>query len=120
MAPPQAHVSIAVWFTIGLLLTSTVGMGGTHGAGMTGTQGIGVRTPSAAAVAEATVGFAIDMHIPNGGTFAMGLFWSKVAGNFPSNMTMSEPGITTNVDGAAPNEQRSWADMTSGSGMKRF
>ena len=33
---------------------------GLHGAEITGTQGIGVRTPMAAAVAEATVGLAID------------------------------------------------------------
>lgn len=34
--------------------------GGAHGAVMTGMQGMGVRTPYAAAVAEATVGFAMD------------------------------------------------------------
>jgi hypothetical protein len=40
---------------------------------MTGTQGMGVRTPIAAAVAEATVGLAIDWHIPKGAIFTMGL-----------------------------------------------
>jgi hypothetical protein len=33
---------------------------GLHGAAITGIQGIGVSTPIAAAVAEATVGLAID------------------------------------------------------------
>jgi hypothetical protein len=39
---------------------------------MTGMQGIGVNTPCAAVVAEATVGFARDMHIPKGGIFTIG------------------------------------------------
>ena len=39
---------------------------------MTGMQGIGVSTPYAAAVAEATVGFAIDWHIPNGMMLVIG------------------------------------------------
>jgi hypothetical protein len=36
---------------------------GIQGATRTGTQGIGVRTPSAAVVAAATVGFERDVHI---------------------------------------------------------
>lgn len=48
-------------------------LGGDHGAGICGVHGCGVRTPSAAAVAAATAGFAIDVHIPNGMTFANGL-----------------------------------------------
>lgn len=44
-----------------------------HGAGVTGTQGMGVRTPSAAAVAEATTGFAMDRHMPKGTMFTIGL-----------------------------------------------
>ena len=41
---------------------------GVHGA-RTGTQGCGVSVPEAALVAAATWGFAVDVHIPNGGTF---------------------------------------------------
>ena len=37
-----------------------------------GMQGYGVRTPSAAAVAAATCGFARDVHIPNGCMFDFG------------------------------------------------
>jgi len=47
-------------FSAGILPISTVGDPGTHGAAVTGMQGIGVKTPNAAAVADATIGFAID------------------------------------------------------------
>lgn len=43
----------------------TVGEPGAHGAGQEGTHGIGVNTPNAAEVADATVGFARLLHIPN-------------------------------------------------------
>jgi hypothetical protein len=36
-------------------------------------QGMGVRTPIAAAVAAATIGFAGDMHMPNGIIFTIGM-----------------------------------------------
>jgi hypothetical protein len=45
---------------------------GAHGATITGMQGIGVKTPIAADVAEATVGFAKDLHMPKGMMFTMG------------------------------------------------
>ena len=37
---------------------------------ITGTQGIGVNTPMAAEVADATVGLAIERHMPKVGIFA--------------------------------------------------
>lgn len=58
---------------------------GDQGAVMTGMQGIGVRTPIAAAVAAATVGLDIDLHIPKGLILsigaksimlAIGIFWT--------------------------------------------
>ena len=52
-------------FRAGFPPTRTVGDPGAHGAAQAGMQGIGVSTPSAAAVAAATVGFARDVHIPN-------------------------------------------------------
>ena len=52
---------------------STVGDPGVQGAGVTGIQGIGVKTPKAAAVADATVGFAGEVHIPKGLIFVMGM-----------------------------------------------
>jgi len=48
----------------GLPPTSTVGEPGAHGAAHAGMHGIGVSTPSAAAVAAATAGFAGFEHIP--------------------------------------------------------
>ena len=60
MTPPQAQLQMQVLLSAGMLPMSIVAEPGDHGAGMTGTQGIGVRTPEAAAVAAATVGFAKD------------------------------------------------------------
>lgn len=77
---------------------------------MTGTHGIGVSTPQAAAVAEATVGFAMDWHMPKGRMFAigtismilpMGLFWHS--GRIGT--------VTMKLDGAIPNEHRSIAPI---------
>ena len=45
---------------------------GIHGPDVAGTHGIGVSTPSAAAVAVATVGFAGLRHSPKLGMFTMG------------------------------------------------
>ena len=50
-----------------------VGEPGAQGAGITGVQGMGVNAPQAAAVAEATAGFASEEHMPKGITFTMGL-----------------------------------------------
>ncbi len=58
--PPQLHMHLEELFSAGILPISTVGDPGTHGAAVTGMQGIGVKTPNAAAVADATIGFAID------------------------------------------------------------
>lgn len=56
-----------------MLLIFIIGDPGAHGAAMTGMHGIGVSAPIAAAVAAATVGFAIDWHIPKGFIFTIGL-----------------------------------------------
>ena len=52
------HMSTEELSSVGKLSSRTVGAPGTHGAGVLGMQGIGVRTPRAAAVAAATIGFA--------------------------------------------------------------
>ena len=61
-----------VLFTAGFPPTNTVGEPGAQGAAVTGTH----RTPIAAAVAAATCGFAMDVHIPNGIIFTIG--WLSV------------------------------------------
>ncbi len=58
MTPPQLHINWLVLVSAGIFPIKTVGEPGTQGAGVTGTQGIGVKTPLAAAVADATVGLA--------------------------------------------------------------
>ena len=60
-------------FNAGMLAIKTVGAPTAHGAVVTGVQGIGVKTPKAAAVAEATVGFDIELHMPKGRMFTPGL-----------------------------------------------
>jgi hypothetical protein len=66
ITPAHMHMSIEVLSRVGMLPSITVGAPGTHGETVAGMQGIGVRTPIAAAVAAATMGFAGDMHMPNG------------------------------------------------------
>ena len=72
MIPPQAQKHLDVLFKAGKLLIRTVGEPGAQGAGITGRQGMGVRTPNAAAVADATVGFAREEQTPKGGILAIG------------------------------------------------
>jgi hypothetical protein len=80
---------------------STVGEPVVHGAGVFGTQGMGVRTPIAADVADATVGFAREVHMPKGMMLTMGV-WSMIvaAGTF-SHVTRFV-GRTTRLLGASP------------------
>jgi hypothetical protein len=75
-----------VMFNAGAFPTMTVGEPGTHGAVVLGMHGMGVKTPIAAAVAEATVGLASDMHIPKGGMLAMGLLSMMVAAGVPTRV----------------------------------
>jgi hypothetical protein len=64
-------------------------------------HGIGVRTPIAAAVAAATIGFAGDMHMPNGMIFTMGMLSMMFASGTSSVMTILV-GSTTSELGAIP------------------
>src|SRR5262245_35253134 len=73
---------------------------GVQGAGVTGTQGIGVKTPSAAAVADATAGLATDMHMPNGGMLVMGT-WSMMLAAGVVALTLFT-GNTLSAEGAIP------------------
>jgi hypothetical protein len=100
MTPPQVHISFAESLRAGMFPSNTVGAPTTHGAGVTGTQGIGVSTPSAAAVAAATIGLANDMHIPKGGTFTSGFPSRMLAAGVPVSVRFT--GGTTNVLGATP------------------
>jgi hypothetical protein len=80
---------------------STVETPGVHGPAGTGMHGMGVKTPSAAAVAAATSGFAIDSHSPKGGMFTTGI-WSMMFAAGVVAMTLFV-GRTFRVEGAIPN-----------------
>jgi hypothetical protein len=80
----------------------TVELPGDQGAGVSGMQGIGVRTPMAAAVAAATVGFAMDLHIPNGRMFSIGMLSRMFAAGVVVNTQFT--GSTTSEAGATPKE----------------
>ena len=68
---------------------------------MTGMQGMGVSTPIAATVAEATVGLAIDWHMPKGMIFTIGLLSIMLAmGLFCTKGRIGS--ITMKDDGAIP------------------
>jgi hypothetical protein len=99
--PPQLHMSLELSFNAGTPPTITVGEPGTQGAVVTGMQGIGVSTPNAAAVAVATIGLAIEVHIPKGGMLTMGMLSITVTACIPcTKLMVVGRGITT--DGATP------------------
>jgi len=102
MIPPQLQISFEELLSAGLLAIRTVGDPGAQGALVTGMQGIGVSTPSAAAVAEATVGFARDWHMPKGIIFFNGILSIMVASGMAVTALFS--GVTINAEGAIPKE----------------
>lgn len=92
-----------------MLPIKAVGDPGTHGAGVTGMHGMGVNTPSAAAVAAATVGFDGDEHMPNGRIFTIGLLSIMFASGTPVIVRFC--GKTIRVLGAKPKLHWSVAPM---------
>src|SRR5690348_4439069 len=102
MTPPQLHMQVHVLLSAGIPPIMQVAEPGVQGDVVTGMQGIGVKTPRAAAVAEATEGLAMDMHIPKVGMFFIGtksmMFAAgAVALTLFSGVTISAPGATPNV-----------------------
>ena len=102
MFPPHIHIHLQLFVRAGIHPTITL-LAGNHGAVILGIQGMGVRPPIAAAVADATVGFAIDWHIPNGRIFTIGAKSIIVAWSIPPNIGR-DGSITINEDGAMPKE----------------
>jgi hypothetical protein len=92
---------LEVLLSAGMFPIITVAEPGAQGAAVAGTQGMGVSTPMAAAVAAATVGFAMELHIPNGGILAIGLLSMIFAAGGPPAMTLLA-GRTLRVLGARP------------------
>jgi hypothetical protein len=104
MTPPHAQISVPCASSAGAVPISTVGAPPEiHGAGVTGTQGIGVKTPSAAAVAAMTVGFAVLWHIANGVILTIGMESSSVAAGVPPTIVRLA-GNTFSTPDAPPNE----------------
>jgi hypothetical protein len=101
MTPAHMHMSVDVSSRVGISASKTVGAPGTQGATVAGMQGMGVRTPIAAAVAAATIGFAGDIHIPNGMMFSSGMLSMMLASGISSVSTMFV-GNTTSELGAMP------------------
>src|SRR3954452_10930016 len=94
----------------GLPPIMVVGALGVQVPAMSGTHGIGVSTPSAAAVAAATVGLATLEHIPSGGMVPSGAMSVMAAAGLPSTVTRL-PGRTWRVVGASPKDERSNAPV---------
>jgi hypothetical protein len=100
ITPPQAQLIVQVLSKAGMFVMRTVGAPGFQGAGSTGKHGIGVSTPRAAAVADATVGLAKDVHTPNGGTLVIGIMSVMT----PATIMLVCTGrtVATKLEGAAP------------------
>lgn len=118
ITPPQPHMSLLVLFSAGCPAISTVGLPGAHGAVVKGMHGIGVRAPSAAAVAEATVGLPRHEHIPNGSILIMGLLSMIFASGVDVSVLFC--GSTTMDDGAIPNEHASIAPIHTANAIVPF
>jgi hypothetical protein len=101
MTPPHVHMHLLGDVRAGRPPMVVRVATGVHGPVGTGTHGCGVSTPRAAVVADATVGLASDVHIPNGGMFAPGSMSETVAAGLPS-MSTRLVGMTFSVDGATP------------------
>ena len=72
MTPPHWHISFEEFCKLGMPPTMTVGDPGIQGAAVIGIHGMGVSTPSAAAVAAATIGLAGQLHMPKGWILSIG------------------------------------------------
>lgn len=93
--------SLLVLFSEGWLPSNTVGAPVDQGLAVAGMQGMGVKTPIAAEVAEATVGFDRDVHIAKGRMFTIGIWsWMLAAGWLPVIVRLR--GSTTRLLGAVP------------------
>jgi hypothetical protein len=99
--PPHVHMQVLSLSRIGILESIILGFTGIQGDNVIGMQGIGVKTPKAAAVAAATIGFEGDEQVPKGRMFSMGTLAVILA---PGPLTESSRvmGSTISFPGAAP------------------
>lgn len=99
-----------------MLPINDFGEPGTQGATVLGIQGMGVSTPKAAAVAAATIGLAIELHIANGGILAIGMLSIIFAAGLLLVITRFF-GNTISEDGAIPNVQLIMAPIHTSTGI---
>ena len=102
ITPPHVHSSLLLLSSALISAMNTVGAPATQGSVVAGMHAIGVNTPSAAAVAAATIGLEGLVHIPKGVIFAIGTWSMMVAAGVPVITRLS--GSTFSVAGAFPNE----------------
>ena len=100
--PPQLQISLLESVKAGCPPIKTFGLPGTQDAAVAGIHGMGVKTPSAAAVAAATVGLLGEEHIPKPARLTNGLLSIMVAAGVPAITLLV--GITVSGHGAAPKE----------------
>jgi hypothetical protein len=89
ITPPHMHWQVEPAVNAGCPEIMVVGDPGAHGPTGTGTHGIGVSVPSAAAVADATVGFDKLVHIAKGGMFMPGTMLVTTAAGRLSIITVA-------------------------------
>jgi len=96
ISPPQLHMQVEVLFKAGILAIKTVGEPRGPWRHKPRDTWHGVKTPMAAVVAAATVGFDGLIHIPKGMMFTMGHIIHNVcrAGLFSvsTRLTAAQPG----------------------------
>ena len=100
ITPPHMQAQVEVLSNAGIPPSITVAAPGAQGATVFGTHGMGVKTPRAAAVADATVGLASDMQTPKVGIFTIGLLSIMFAAGAPTMVLLV--GSTLSALGAAP------------------
>src|SRR3954468_20627869 len=110
MTPPNEQTQVDPDTSAGLPPIMVRGAAGIQVPAIAGTHGIGVSTPSAAAVAAATVGLAMEEHMPNGGMLTIGAMSAIAAAGRPSMVTRLI-GRMLRVVGANPNEHCSMAPV---------
>jgi hypothetical protein len=110
ISPAQSQMHVHSLVSAGIPPTITLGQPGIQGADVIGTHGIGVSTPRAAAVALATSGLAMDIHIPKVGMFVIGTKSLMLPAGIPAALTIC--GVGMNAAGAAPNVQAIMAPET--------
>lgn len=108
--PPQVQIHLHVVSSVGMNPVVTEVLPVIQGATVMGMQGIGVSTPKAAAVAAATVGLAILIHVPKVGILTSGAKFMMVP-TVSIDDTIAV-GVTVRGAGAAPKVQVIRADVT--------